>query len=83
MSIAQASEALANLSVVKDVQSWRRKRLSDAAKKKGGKAALGRALGYKNGAFVGQMLSGMRPVSEKTVEAIEAMHGFAGWSEIM
>lgn len=46
------------------------KRLQIAADRVGGKAALGRLLGYKDGAFVGQMLRGERPVSEKTMQAI-------------
>jgi len=33
----------------------------------GGKAALGRLLGYKDGAYVGQMLRGERPITEKTI----------------
>lgn len=35
------------------------------------KAAMGRALGYRDGAFVRQMIEGERPVSEKTARAIE------------
>lgn len=45
----------------------------------GNKAALGRALGYRDGAFVGQMLRGERPISEKTISEIHAMPGGAGW----
>lgn len=41
--------------------------------------ALGRLLGYRDGAFVRQMLSGNRAVSDKTVRAIEALHGMEGW----
>jgi SOS-response transcriptional repressor LexA len=58
---------------------WRRKRLSDAAEKAGGKAALGRLLGYVDGAFVGQMINGIRPVTEKTVNALEALPGYTSW----
>lgn len=36
----------------------------------GGKAELGRALGYRDGAFVGQMIRGDRPVTEKTLRAM-------------
>lgn len=46
-----------------------------AAKQMGGKAALGRALGYADGAFVGQMLRGDRPVTEKTVAALAEVRG--------
>lgn len=47
----------------------------------GTKADLGRALGYKNGAFVGQMLRGDRPITEKTTGQVHAMRGgrFKGW----
>lgn len=45
----------------------------------GNKAALGRALGYRDGAFVGQMLRGERPISEKTISQIHALPGGAGW----
>lgn len=48
----------------------------------GNKTDFGRRLGYKDGAFVRQMLSGMRPVTEKTIWAIEAMPGMKGWFEI-
>ena len=46
------------------------KRLKIACERMGGKAALGRALGYKDGAFVGQMLRGDRPITEKTMAAL-------------
>ena len=46
------------------------RRLEIACERVGGKAALGRALGYKDGAFVGQMLRGDRPISEKTIAAL-------------
>lgn len=45
----------------------------------GNKAALGRALGYRDGAFVGQMLRGERPITEKTVDQINALPGGKGW----
>lgn len=45
----------------------------------GNKTDFGRRLGYKDGAFVRQMTSGVRPVSEKTIRAIEAMPGMKGW----
>ncbi len=47
----------------------------------GSKAALGRALGYRDGAFVGQMLRGERPITEKTVDQIHALVGCKGWFE--
>lgn len=48
----------------------RKARLGQAAARLGGKAALGRRLGYKNGAFVGQMIRGERPITEKTLRAL-------------
>jgi phage repressor protein C with HTH and peptisase S24 domain len=62
-------------------QDWRRQRLLDAVNQKyeGNKAALGRALGYKDGAFVGQMLRGERPVKEDTILKIESLTGLNGW----
>ena len=62
-------------------QGWRRERLAAAAAKVGGSAALGRLMKYKSGAQVGHMLSGRRPITEKTVSLIESIHGFAGWFE--
>lgn len=40
----------------------------------GGKASLGRALGYRDGAFVGQMLRGERPITEKTLGLMRSIH---------
>lgn len=46
---------------------------------KGNKTDFGRRLGYKDGAFVRQMVGGIRPVTEKTIRAIEGMPGMKGW----
>jgi hypothetical protein len=62
-----------------DIQVYRRERLDAAAVKIGGKAELGRRLGFKDGAFIGQMSRGERPVTEDTVLAIEALPGMRGW----
>ena len=61
------------------MQEWRRKRLEAAAEKAGGKAALGRLLGYQDGSLVGQMLRGERPITEKTTKKLEEQLGYAGW----
>lgn len=45
----------------------------------GNRTAFGRRLGYKDGAFVRQMLSGDRPITEKTIRAIEGIPGMRGW----
>lgn len=58
---------------------WRRKRLQDLADHVEGKAALGRMLGYKDGAFVRQMIAGERPITEKTIRAVHEKPGLAGW----
>lgn len=63
----------------KRTDEWRRSRMAELAEKMGGKAALGRALGYKSGAFVRQMIDGERPITEKTIEAIHAMPGYTRW----
>lgn len=46
------------------------KRLKMASERVGGDAELGRMLGYKDGAFVGQMLRGDKPITEKTVKKL-------------
>jgi phage repressor protein C with HTH and peptisase S24 domain len=45
----------------------------------GKKDELGKFLGYKDGAFVRQMLSGARPISEKTVDKIHSIKKFDNW----
>ena len=60
-------------------QDWRQKRLSDLVAVFGGKASLGRALGFRDGAYIGQMLSGERPITEKLIDKAHALRGYAGW----
>lgn len=60
---------------------WRQKRLSDLARLKGGNASLGRLLGYNDGAYVGQMISGHRPITEKLIKKVHDLHGLSGWFE--
>jgi len=47
----------------------------------GNKIELARALGFKSGAFVHQMLSGIRPILEKTIDKVHAIKGgkYRGW----
>jgi hypothetical protein len=47
----------------------------------GGKASFGRALGFKDGAYVRQMLAGERAISEKLMHKIETIRGgkYRGW----
>lgn len=67
-----------------ELNEFRIARLSAAVDhvSKGNKTDFGRRLGYKDGAFVRQMLSGIRPVTEKTIWAIEAMPGMKGWFDV-
>lgn len=70
-----------------DIQDFRVERLKAliAAKFEGQNVALGRALNHKSGAFVRQMVDRERPITEKTVQKIEALPGCANWflSELM
>jgi hypothetical protein len=45
----------------------------------GDRTAFGRRLGMKDGAYVRQMLSGSRAISEKTIRLIESIPGMSGW----
>lgn len=68
LQVANATGAFATVAPMPKApdQGWRRERLRALAEHVdfGGKAGLGRALGYKDGAFVGQMLNGLRPIVE-------------------
>jgi hypothetical protein len=44
-----------------------------ASERVGGDAELGRLLGYRDGAFVGQMLRGDKPITEKTLQKLLAI----------
>lgn len=57
----------------------RNERLTALVAEFGGKAALGRKLGYRDGAFVGQMLRRERAISEKTILLVHALPGLDGW----
>lgn len=45
----------------------------------GNKTVFGKKLGYKDGAFVRQMLSGERAITDKTVRVIQGLPGMKGW----
>lgn len=66
----------------REIQEWRISRLDALVAREGGKAPAGRKLGYRDGAFVGQMLRGERPVTEKTVLAVHALSGYSGWFDV-
>lgn len=40
---------------------------------------IGKYFGYKDGAFFRQMLSGSRPISEKTIDKIHSINKFRNW----
>jgi len=63
------------------IAEQRRELLSKAIDRltQGDKSAYGRRLGFKDGAFIRQMLSGSRAISEKTIRLIESMPSMAGW----
>lgn len=64
-----------------DLSEYRRQRLAELVKLKfdGNKAEAGRAFGFKDGAYVSQMIKGVRPITEKFVVATHAIPGLAGW----
>lgn len=66
-----------------ELQERRIERLRAAIDKvaDGNRTSFAKKLGYKDGAFVRQMLSGDRAVSEKTIRLIEALPGMKGWFE--
>ena len=75
----RAVVALSRMAVNPDKQAFRLARLVDAVARYGTENALGVKLGYKNGAFVRQMLRDIRPISEKTLARIEALPGMEAW----
>src|SRR3546814_861014 len=64
-----------------DLSTFRTERLQEAIVRvsSGNKTAFGRKLGFKDGAFIRQMLNGERAITEKTVRAIESLQGMKGW----
>ena len=63
------------------VQDFRRRRLVELRDGpfEGNATALGEFLGYKDGAFVRQMISGRREITEKTIAKIAAHHEYRRW----
>lgn len=66
-----------------EIKTYRQARLQAFLDEKyeGNKARLGRALGYRDGALLGQMLSNpqIRPITEKTIYKIHDLPGGSGW----
>lgn len=86
ISIAIATIAYATFHKMNDLdlQTYRIARLLAAIDRvsEGDKTDFGRKLGYKDGAFVRQMVAGNRPITEKTVAKIESLHGMANWFSV-
>jgi hypothetical protein len=63
------------------LNTWRINRLRAAIDKltDGNATAFGQLLGFKDGAYIRQMLSGTRPISEKFVLKLQARRGMADW----
>ncbi|MCB4787079.1 MULTISPECIES: hypothetical protein [unclassified Delftia] len=61
------------------LNNFRRERLDALATHMGGRAALGRALGYKDGGYINHMVNGLRPITEKTIAMCEELPGATGW----
>lgn len=64
-------------------QPFRRKRLDELAQHSAFKsrAVLGRVLGFKDASYIGQMIEGHRPITEKLIARVDALRGgkFRGW----
>jgi hypothetical protein len=60
---------------------WRVERLQAAIDQlDGGNInAFGRRMGLKDGSYIGQMLRGSRPITEKFVHKLESIHQMDGW----
>lgn len=60
---------------------WRIERLQAAIDHldQGNKSAFARRFGYLDGAFIRQMLSGKRPISDKFIRRIQELRGMEGW----
>ena len=85
MQVAKAIDSTRYSSAMDEaqIQAWRIERLRAAIDKltEGNITAFGKRLGYRDGAYIGQMLRGDRPISEKTIRAVEALPGLARWFE--
>lgn len=87
MQVAHALGALATVRCVgtSPDQQYRQERLRALAEHPdiGGRAALGRLLGYKDGAYVRQMIEGERAITEKLIHQVDTIRGgiYRGWFE--
>lgn len=60
---------------------WRIQRLQAAIDRldAGNLNAFGRRMGFKDGSYIGQMLRGSRPITEKFVHKVESIPQMAHW----
>jgi hypothetical protein len=60
---------------------WRIERLQAAIDllDEGNKSAFSRRFGYRDAAFIRQMLSGTRPISDKFIRKVQAQRGMEHW----
>jgi len=62
-----------------ELLDWRRKRLALIVNEMGSSRALGEAIGHKSGDNVRAMVAGLRPITDQTMDKIEALPGRARW----
>jgi hypothetical protein len=64
-----------------DLTLWRIQRLQAAIDRldAGNLNAFGRRMGFTDGSYVGQMLRGTRPITEKFVRKLESIPQMDGW----
>jgi hypothetical protein len=50
----------------------------------GRRVTLGQALGFRDGAYIRQLIEGERPISERLIERVHSMRGgkFRGWFDV-
>lgn len=63
-----------------DIQRIRREALRRLVEKHGGPTTLGRMLGFKGPSYVSQMVTGLRPITEKTARKIEEALELKQWA---
>lgn len=64
-----------------DTTLWRIERLQAAIDRldEGNLNAFGRRMGFKDGSYIGQMLRGTRPITEKFIRKVESIPNMVGW----
>lgn len=67
------------LLLTQDQRIQRLQELLDSGAFRGNKAELGRFLGYKDGAYIRQLLEAERPISEKFIAKVHEKPGYEQW----